>query len=79
MAQERRRPIKITLNTIEMAGLRTKIRQWEEETGEGASIEFVMTLLSGIVSDDLEALLGRVFDIKRQIREDMEREDDRNR
>ena len=61
-----------------MAGLRTKIREWEQATNEKASMEFVMTLLANIVSEDLDQLLERVFDIKRQIKEDMEREDDRN-
>ena len=72
--QGRRVVMKITLNTLEMAGLNSRIKQWEDQTGEKASMDFVMTLLSGIISEELDTYLDKVFDIKRKILEDTEKE-----
>lgn len=59
---------------MEMAGLSAKTREWEKETGEKASIDFVMTMLSSMISEDLDGYIKRVFDEKRQILETADHE-----
>ena len=65
--------MRVTLNSMEMAGLNSKIRQWEKETGEKVSLEFTLTLLSGLLSDDIEQYIDKVFDIKRKMLEDQKK------
>lgn len=65
--------MRVTLNSMEMAGLNSKIRQWEKETGEKVSLEFALTLLSGLLSDDIEQYIDKVFDIKRKMLEDQKK------
>lgn len=59
--------MKITLNTLEWVGLSKKRKEWEEKTGMKASNEFIISLLSQIVSENLGEMLDQVFDIKDRI------------
>lgn len=67
--------MKITFNQVELAGLGTKIREWEKETGEKASIQFVMTMLSAKLSEELDEHLKQIFDKKRKLLEDAKRKE----
>lgn len=66
--------MRVTLNSMEMAGLNAKVRQWEKETGEKVSLEFALTILSGLLSDDIETYIAKVFDIKRKMLEEQKKE-----
>ena len=59
--------MKITLNTLEWVGLSKKRKEWEEKTDMKASNEFIISLLSQIVSENLGEMLNQVFDIKDRI------------
>lgn len=66
--------MRVTLNAMEMAGLSSATRDWETKTGEKASVEFVLTMISGFMSEDLGGYIERAFDTKTKILEDAERE-----
>ena len=59
--------MKITLNTVELAGVKSRMSEWEKKNSMEPSIEFVMTMLSGLISEDLSQYLDKVFDIKKRI------------
>lgn len=59
--------MKITLNTVELAGVKSRMSEWEKKNSMEPSIEFVMTMLSGLMSEDLSQYLDKVFDIKKRI------------
>ena len=59
--------MKITLNTVELAGVKSRMSEWEKKNSMEPSIEFVMTMLSGLISEDLSKYLDKVFDIKKRI------------
>ena len=59
--------MKITLNTVELAGVKIMMSEWEKKNSMDPSIEFVMTMLSGLISEDLSQYLDKVFDIKKRI------------
>ena len=59
--------MKITLNTVELAGVKSRMSEGEKKNSMEPSIEFVMTMLSGLMSEDLSQYLDKVFDIKKRI------------
>lgn len=59
--------MKITLNTVELAGVKSRMSEWEKKNSMEPSVEFVMTMLSGLMSEDLSQYLDKVFDIKKRI------------
>ena len=59
--------MKITLNTVELAGVKSRMSEWEKKNSMEPSVEFVMTMLSGLISEDLSQYLDKVFDIKKRI------------
>lgn len=59
--------MKITLNSLEWSGLMTKKKEFETKTNTKASNEFIIGLLSQEVSNQLDDLLTKVFDIKKRI------------
>ena len=67
--------MKVTFNAIEMAGLMSRTRRWEKDTGEKASVQFVITMLSTLMSTELDTYVERVFDMKTKILQDMKIED----
>ena len=42
--------MKITLNTVELAGVKSRMSEWEKKNSMEPSIDFVMTMLSGLIS-----------------------------
>ena len=59
--------MKVTLNTVELAGVKSRMSEWEKKNSMEPSVEFVMTMLSGLISEDLSQYLDKVFDIKKRI------------
>ena len=59
--------MKITLNTVELAGVKSRMSEKKKKNSMEPSIEFVMTMLSGLISEDLSQYLDKVFDIKKRI------------
>ena len=56
--------MRITLNKAEHALLREYGTQFREKTGKTYSTYYMMTLLSQLYSDNLDADLGRILDAK---------------
>ena len=46
---------------------KSRMSEWEKKNSMEPSIEFVMTMLSGLISEDLSQYLDKVFDIKQKI------------
>lgn len=56
--------MRITLNKAEHALLREYGAKFREKTGKSYSTYYMMTLLSQLYSDDLDADLSKVLDVK---------------
>lgn len=56
--------MRITLNKAEHALLREYGTKFREKTDKSYSTYYIMTLLSQLYSDNLDADLGKVLDIK---------------
>lgn len=56
--------MRITLNKAEHALLREYGTKFREKTGKSYSTYYMMTLLSQLYSDNLDADLGKVLDVK---------------
>ena len=62
--------MKITLNSLEWAGLAQRKKEWESKTGYKASNEFLINLLSQVLSEHLDRAIDQVLDIKERIRKE---------
>lgn len=62
--------MKITLNSLEWAGLAQRKKEWESKTGYKASNEFLINLLSQVLSEHLDSAIDQVLDIKERIRKE---------
>lgn len=62
--------MKITLNSLEWAGLAQRKKEWESKTGYKASNEFLINLLSQVLSEHLDEAINQVLDIKERIRKE---------
>lgn len=60
--------MKITLNSLEWAGLAQRKKEWESKTGYKASNEFLINLLSQVLSEQLDKAIDQVLDIKERVR-----------
>ena len=62
--------MKITLNSLEWAGLAQRKKEWEYKTGYKASNEFLINLLSQVLSENLDTAIDQVLDIKERVRKE---------
>lgn len=62
--------MKITLNSLEWAGLAQRKKEWESKTGYKASNEFLINLLSQVLSENLDTAIDQVLDIKERVRKE---------
>lgn len=62
--------MKITLNSLEWAGLAQRKKEWESKTGYKASNEFLINLLSQVLSEQLDKAIDQVLDIKERVRKE---------
>lgn len=70
--------MKITLNSLEWAGLAQRKKEWESKTGYKASNEFLINLLSQVLSEHLDSAIDQVLDIKERIRKEEKLENANN-